>query len=180
MVLMSSLRSIKPLRTDTFTSFITILANLLPSAQDDGFLTSIDTIMNANTNENMRNRVADINTLLTASENLIKHYKKANRSIFDNAAANSSRFVESQAEDQKRVLEILAAGKRVFEGDLAAIEKQAKGGGDEAAAQAVYIFGEGAEGVAKGSEADMTLKYLDKGVRKIAKGLPVEYSSPAR
>jgi hypothetical protein len=76
------------------------------------------------------------------------------------------------------VKQILLAGKRVFEGDLAAIEQHARakeaGGKSEAALQAVEMFGDGAVKVDKASEAGNALRYLDKGVRKMVKGMGPE------
>ena len=110
-----------------------------------------------------------------AADVLIKLTKKANR-VISSEQDGPETYNQAREDDRERVKEILAAGKRVFDGDLDAVvhearAKQLLGGKNEAAAQAIAVFGEGAMHAGDGDETEKALRYVQKGVRKMTKAL---------
>ena len=152
---------------------------------ENGFLHSLNTIMSGDGHGSAKlaafrtaGRVQNATKLLDATEQLLKISRKANRAISEehNGHSNLAAYQEARQADQERVKEILAAGKRLFESDLDAIEqqhkaKQATGGSDDVAAQAAALFGSGQKNAGSSTDVDKTLRYLQKGVKNMTRGM---------
>lgn len=112
-----------------------------------------------------------MHALLTATDALSQLNRKANHAIASSssAATGPAAYLQARAEDQERVKQILAAGKRVFEGEIEGIRRLA--GRDEAAGQAIALFGEGGERVEGNAGVERTVECLERGVKRMTRGL---------
>ncbi len=156
-----------------------LTANLTRRDQNDGgFLNTIDAILSDTTQADTTEAcINNVQSLLSATDALLQLNQKANNAISASSTASTgpAAYVQTCAEDQERVREILASGKRVFEGELEAVQQQARsdqaGGKGEAAAQAIALFGDGAQGTRMGADASKTMEYIERGVKRMTKGL---------
>ena len=122
-------------------------------------------------------RITQVNNLLESSDQLLSLHQKAARAISDGAAGPGSyaALEEEREKDRERTRQLLAVGKRVYERELDGIDQQAKpkdflGVDNEVLAQANQLFG-GRKVVGSDHDSDRTLKYMQKGIRKMTKGL---------
>lgn len=89
-----------------------------------------------------------------------------------NACAN---LVDNFNEEKQRLKDILAAGKRVFQGELEAVEEKAQereASKKEVEAQAMAVFGDAVERSENEPEAELLVKDMLKGVKKMTKRMP--------
>ncbi|KAK5175635.1 uncharacterized protein LTR77_000774 [Saxophila tyrrhenica] len=126
--------------------------------------------------EETANTISGIKALLGATDELLQVHKQANHHI---SASNTNStapadYMQARQDDRERVKQILAAGRRVFEGELEAVKEQSRageaGGKGEAASLAIGLFGDGAK-MDDNGDAGKTLSYLERGVRRMTKGL---------
>ena len=150
---------------------------------ENGLIHSLDLIIDeetysttASATRTATDRINNIHVLFDATDLLLKVHRKASRAVSEESVglASQTAYREARRADKERVKDILVAGKRVFENDIDTVEQQAKakqllGGNDEAAAQATAVFGTDSV-----MGTDKALKYMQKGMKKMTKGLDSE------
>ena len=155
--------------------------NDISDNRQNGFLDGLNAIVAesaADRGGSTADRSSSVHQLLDASDTLLKLNRKCGRAISDAQIeqGNIAALYQKRSEDKQRVKDILAAGKRAFANDIDAIEQQAKarklmGADDEITEQANAVFGDRRGQACEGSDAGKSLKYLEKGVRKMTKGI---------
>lgn len=134
-------------------------------------------------------REREVQTLLDASTALLKTHRKATSTISDlsdPSFESEGSFTSFQARcraDEEHLKAVLKAGVRVCEREIGGlraqpngnVDRRDSGGGrgteEESVAHGEVLFkGSCGKGVS-GGDVEMGLKYLDKGVRKMVKGV---------
>lgn len=115
-------------------------------------------------------------SIFKASKSLLERHRDATSAL--NNAKNDldthASFQEARTKDRERVKDILVAGKRVFEREISGLRRDSKmvmpNEDEEVDAQAKAIF-VGQRPQAKYGDVARSLKYVQKGVKKIVKGI---------
>lgn len=151
---------------------------------DQGFLHCLDLTMHDKTVEKARLRTNwelqtgdndEADSLLDASDVLVKLNRRARSAVTDAANAPDcyASYEQTGKVDKDRVKNILATGKRVFEREINGLEHGTKAtkGSDEITAQANAIFVGHRKQNDENADVSRSLKYMEKGVKKMTKGL---------
>lgn len=111
--------------------------------------------------------------VFTASKDLIRTGRQASAAI-ENALKGSchTSYEQTRKNDKDRVKDVITAGKRVFERELGESRRDSKqvdeNGEVNDQAKAIFV---GQRQQSKDGDVGRSLKYMQKGVKKMAKGL---------
>lgn len=145
--------------------------------KDESFLASLEAAIGQEDVVESSDRKRQAQTLLTNADTLLAVYCSANEKIATTFATQNSpeTLTESREADVEQLKNVMQAGKRICAGDLEAVVQQAKAkellGKREVFQQAAGIFGTPRKGCGEGEGVDRTLRYVERGVRRMVKGL---------
>lgn len=113
-------------------------------------------------------------SVFTTSKDLLETSRKASSAISTASKRSNSyaSYEQSRKNDQERVKDVIVAGKRVFERELGDIRRDStqvnENGEVNDQAKAIFV---GQRQQAKDGHVGRSLRYMQKGVKKMAKGL---------
>ena len=120
-------------------------------------------------------RTEEATAYLEASDTVLKLNRKAASAVNDatNASDSYAAFEQSRKQDQERVKDVLNVGKGIFSKEINGLKKD-EVMSDEVQAQANAIFAgqrkRGDENANANGHVGPSLKYMQKGVKKMVKG----------
>jgi len=141
------------------------------------FLPSLESALDTGDTANWVDRNKQVQTLLTNASTLLKVYHRADGKITTTFSGQDSleAMQKNHQADLDRVKDVMLVGKRLCAGELEGAEQQARArelmGRKEVFEQAAGIFGGPGKKGAGDEGVDKTLEYVERGVRRMVKGM---------
>lgn len=139
------------------------------------FLPALEAGLSAASGATESDRKRQVQGLLANADTMLELYRRADSKITHAFGGEGSvtTIEKNFKADAQTVKDVLAVGKRICDGELESVEQQARArellGKKEAIEQAKGIFGQPKQ--AEGQGVGRTLEYVERGVRRMVKGL---------